>query len=356
MEVSDERKNERKKKALKTTRVFYSAVTYIAAVLAIACLIGIVVAVFMLNFGARSVEKDNLLYILSGSFAGGAALAALLTYLFSKLTTAAAARELDFRERLDGEESFFVGEGTLLTFGEKGITLHGEQDGNGKTVFVPYEETRYISVCTRRRPREKGSWCVGIEIPVKYLSKKENDGGDKVLVQADAKERLYCAIEKHGLTLLGEQPNADRKTNVKFTPVKRFLLPNRNKRKSCLINLIIAAVCLGGGIALGILYSVSVGALLGAVGIVLGLRAGFSFFRAKAVFGVYREGVYWRESGGTESLFVKWDDIKKFDREEKNGYPVIILRCAYGSYSLPAASGAYECMKETEKQRCNAKE
>ena len=350
MEASERRKNEKKKAALKRSRIACTVVTYAAAGLAIGCLLGIVVSVLMLNFGARSYEKDRLLYILAGSFAGGAALFALATYLFSKLMTNAAEKELDLRERLDGEESFFVGSGTLISFGEEGVTLHGEASDKN-SVFVPYGETRYISVCTRRRPKEKGSWCVGIEIPVKYVSKDKSDSKEKVLIQADAKDRLQRAIENHGQKLLGEQPNAAGGENHKFTEVKKFKLPNRKKRKSALITLAFSAVCIGGGIALGILYSASVGALLGAVGFIFGLRAGVGFFKANAVLGAYREGIYWRESGGANAFFLKWQDIEQIVSEEKNGYPVITLQCAYGNYSVPAAVGAYELLKEMQNER-----
>ena len=58
--------------SLKRIRVFYAVLMYTAAILAIACLIGIVVGVLILNFSARTEQKTLLLYILTGSFAGGA--------------------------------------------------------------------------------------------------------------------------------------------------------------------------------------------------------------------------------------------------------------------------------------------
>lgn len=344
--------DEKQKASFKHKRVFCAVLTYASAILALACLIGIVVSVLMLNFGARSERKDLILYILSGSFAGGAGLFALCTYLFSKLTSAVSQKELDFRERLDGEESFFVGEGTLLTFGEKGVTLHGEEEEKYESVFVPYEETRYISVCTRRRAKEKGTWCVAIEMPVKYLTKKgEKADDEKVLVQADAKNRLYQTLEKHRLTLLGEK--RDGKTeDKKFKAVKKFFLPNDKKRRSAIITLVIGILLAGGSAPLGIYYSAPVGALMGAAGLVFLARGAWGFVRAKAVFGVYEEGVFWRESNGRESLFLKWEDIESVVPEEKNGYPVLAFKCSYGSYAIPAVKGAYECVKELKEEKC----
>lgn len=348
--------DESRKSAYKRKRIFCAVLTYASAILALACLIGIIVSVLMLNFGTRSAHKDFILYVLTGACVGGAALFALLTYLLSKLMNAVAQKELDFRERLDGEESFFVGEGTLLTFGEKGVTLHSETGSKSEPVFVPYEETRYISICTRRRAREKGSWCVAIEMPVKYLVKKgEETSGDKVLVQADAKDRLYKALEKHNLTLLGEE-RKEGQQDKKFVPVKKFSLPNRKKRRNAILTLAVAILLAGGSVPLGIFFSASVGALMGAAGIVLLLRGAWNFIRAKAVFGVYEEGIFWRESSGHESLFLKWEDIESVTPEEKNGFPVITFKCSYGRYAIPAVRGAYESIKELKEEKCTRNE
>ena len=344
--------DESRKAAFKRKRIFCAVLTYASAILALVCLIGIIVGVLMLNFGTRSAHKDLILYILSGACAGGAALFALCTYLFSRLMSAAAQQELDFRERLDGEESFFVGEGTLLTFGEKGVTLHGETGGRSEPVFVPYEETRYISICTRRRAREKGAWCVAVEMPVKYLVKKgEKAEGEKILVQADAKDRLYKALEKHNLSLLGEE-RKEGKQDKKFLSLKKFSLPNRKKRRSAIIAIAVGILLAGGSVPIGIFFSASVGALAGAAGLVFLFRGVWGYIRAKAVFGVYEEGIYWRESNGRESLFLKWEDIENVAFEEKSGFPVITFKCSYGRYAIPAVKGAYECIKELKEEKC----
>ena len=347
--------DEKRKGTLKRVRIFYAVLTYAAAILAVLCLIGIIVSVLMLNIGERDERAELILYILSGAFAGGAALMALCTYLLAKLMSLASVKELDFRERLDSEESFFVGEGTLLTFGDKGLTLHGEAEGKNKPVFVPYSDTRYISICTRRRPKEKGSWCVAIEIPVKYLSKSgEEKADEKVLVQADAKDRLYKALEKHNLTLLGEE-RTEQKGNKKFTPVRRFSLPNKKKRRNAVIMLVIGALFVGAAVPLGLFGYAPVGALAGAAGLVVAVRGILALCKAKAVFGVYEEGIFWRESSGTESLFLKWADIESVTVGEQNGFPVLTFYCDYGRYAIPAVEGAYDCIKGFKEEKCQEK-
>ena len=344
--------SEQQRDQQKRLRIFYTVLMYAASILAVACLIGILVSVLMLNFGSRSAHKDLVLYILSGSFAGGAAVMALCTFLFTKLINSASQKELDIRERLDSEESFFVGDGTLLTFSDTGLTLHGEVEGQNKPVFIPYHEARFISICTRRRPQEKGEWCVAIEIPLRYLTKNETEKPDeKVLVQADAKDRLYKALEKYHLTLFGEERKADAE-NKKFTPVQKFSLPNKSKRNKALMILAIGILLIGGGVLLGIFVNPAVGALAGAVGLVVLMRSILAFLKAKAVFGVYQEGIFWRESSGNERLFLKWEDIESVSFGEKNGYPVLTFFCDYGRYAIPAVEGAYECIKGLREEKC----
>jgi len=350
---ADSSVNAKRKNSLKRTRIFCGVLVYACAILAIGCLIGIVVAVMMLNFGARTAARDTLCYILLGAFVGGAGLSALCTYLMSKALTACSVRELDFRERADSEESFFAGEGTLLTFEENGIRLHDEVGEIHEAVSVPYAEIKFISVCTRKKPAERGEWCVAVEIPVKYLAKKgAKPEGGPVLIQVDAKDRLYRAIGKYGLELKGEQPPAEKANKTKFVPVKNFYLPNRKKRKRALIGICVSAVLIVGAIPVGIFVSVSVCALLAAAGLFLGGRSVWSYLRAKAILGVYREGIYWRESSGQERLFLKWGDIAGVAQFERKGFPLIEFHCEYGNYTVPAAEGAMELIESVKKEVC----
>lgn len=341
--TDDYLKNEKGKAARKRTRILVAVLVYACAFLAIGCLIGIIVAVMILNFG-KSENHETLSYILVCSFAGGAAVFGLAAFFLSRALTAAAARELDFRERCDGEESFFVGEGTLMTFEAEGVRLHDERGSEHEPIRVPYSEMRFISVCTRKKAQEKGDWCVAVEIPLKYLAKKgAKKTGEPVLVQADAKPRLYQTLEKHGLALLGEQPPAEKvKTNCKFKPVKNFSLPNRAKRRRALVFIVISALLIVAAVPVGIFYSVSICSVLAAAGLLLGGKSVYSCIRAKAVFGVYLEGFFWQESSGSERLFLKWQDVESVTRIEHKGFPLIEFRCSYGKYTVPCAEGAYE--------------
>ena len=191
-----------------------------------------------------------------------------------------------------------------MTFEAEGVRLHDERGSEHEPIRVPYSEMRFISVCTRKKAQEKGDWCVAVEIPLKYLAKKgAKKTGEPVLVQADAKPRLYQTLEKHGLALLGEQPPAEKvKTNCKFKPVKNFSLPNRAKRRRALVFIVISALLIVAAVPVGIFYSVSICSVLAAAGLLLGGKSVYSCIRAKAVFGVYLEGFFWQESSGSERL------------------------------------------------------
>ena len=83
-----------RKRAYKRKRVFFSAATFFLAGLAIACMIGLLVAVILLNVK----ENNQTLYlILTGSFAGGAAVFAAAAFGLEKLSSAVSMKESDFR-------------------------------------------------------------------------------------------------------------------------------------------------------------------------------------------------------------------------------------------------------------------
>lgn len=345
---------EKRKAAYRRKSVFLRAATIALGALAIGCLIGLIVVVIMLN-----LKKDGLitLYILTGSFTGGALLLACAALGVSRLMERAHLRELDFRERCDSQDSFFVGEGTLATFGESGIVIHDETDGKKEKIDVPYAEMRFFSVCTRKSPREDGKWSVVLEIPLKYLAKegkaKKND--PPALVETDGKERLYLCLEKYGRELLGEAPPRGEQKRAKgktFKPVKKFYLPNRAKRKRALAVAALGGALLVAGVLVAVFWQITLGAVLGAVGVLIGGKALFSFLRAKAVFAVYREGIYYSDSAGSERRFLKGEEIGRFSEEEKDGIPLLKACCLYGDYTFPMAKGAREALEEVFPEKC----
>lgn len=353
--LCDQSSREKHKAALKRTRIFLNTVMFFCAAVAIASLIAMLVVVIMLSVGERSDEKDGLLTVLACSFASGAALFALLSYLFGRLVQRALYNELDFRERCDGENSFFVGEGTIATFLQSALLIHDELGKKREEIRVPYAEIRLFSVCTRRRPREKGEWSVVIEIPVKYLAKEGKAGKNDppALVQTDGKERLYACIEKSGLRLLGERPpRGAKREDKKFSRVKQYGLPDAQKRKRALMLSALGVAVIVAGALVGIFFNISLGAVLGVFGIFVAARALFAYVRAKATLAFYKEGMFWRESGRTESSFLKWEEIERVSLTQKDGMPLLKVHCIYGDYHFPAAGGAYGFLEENFPEKC----
>lgn len=342
--LQSEALKETRKKAYKRNRVFLSVLTFLGAGLAVACLIGLLAAVILLN-----IKEDNrtLYLILSGSFLGGAVLFALGAFGMEKLSYALTVKEFDFRERCDGEHSFFVGEGTLAVLNDDGLFIHSEEVSNKSEIRVPYSEVRFFSVCNRRRPKNKGEWSVVLEIPAHYLAKSGKVKRDEppALVQADGKERFYKRLEELSLPLLGEAPV--KNDGKPFTLCKKYKLPNRQKRKRAAFLLALGALLTMGGVFLGIFVNPTL-SIVSALGLFVGGRALGSFLRAQATLGVYQEGVYFAESDGAQSTFLKWQEITDIFREKREHITVLKVQCPYGAYYFPDVADAYEEITKTK--------
>lgn len=344
---------ERKKKgaAVARTRKVCGVFVFVIAISSVLLLMGTIAAVLVLELGTSEPSRDWLLYILIGSFAGGAILFAVVGFLLGRLLQFYLLRELDYRERCDSEYSFFVGEGTLAKFETDGIFIRSE-DGRGETIRVPYTQLRAFSVCSRHAPREKGEWSVVLEIPASYLAKpgKAKRDDPPALVQTDAKERLYRCLEERGVPLLGEPPE-QKKRAEKFKPRCKYLLPNRKKRKRALLMLALGVVLIGVAVPVG-LYEVSIGSILGVFGAFIIGRAVNDFVRAKGIFAVYEEGIYWRDTTPEDSVFLKWEEIGAISPEEREGIALLNVQCAYGAYHLPNIGGAYDYLREFRPEKC----
>lgn len=348
IELPASRESQRKKCAsLKRTGAFYTVCTVGSAVLAVLLLLGTFITVIVSEF--RNFANETLFYALIGSFAGGAVVFALAAFGSNLLAQRHRKCELDFRERCDGAESFFVGEGTLATFGETGIVIHGEEEG-GERVRVPYSEMRFFSVCTRRAPRERGEWSVIFEIPARYLAKEGRapKDGAPALVQTDAKPRLYQTLERHGLECTGERESGGK---GKFALRAKFYLPDRSKRKRALITIVAGLVFTVGGALLGVFWQVTVGALVGAVGVLFAVRSLFAYMRAKSMLGVCDEGLWWQDINRVDSVFLKWEEIMSIACEPNNGSQFYRVQCAYGAYHFPAVEGSLAVLKELHPEK-----
>ncbi len=314
-------------------------------VIALVAMAGLVVCLIMLGLGN---EHMFLLGILAGGFAGGALLCGLLGYLLVRKGEALHRLERDALERADGEESFFIGEDTMVTFGEEGISIHNSE----RAIAVPYGELRFLSVCTRRKPREKGEWSVLIETPASYVVKKAKKGEPPVLIQAEGKERLYRALEKHSLVLLGEKEAQKAQNGAqKFTRMQKYDLPDRAKRKRALWFLLLGVLLTGGGVGL-MFYMSAIGAPVIVVGGYIILRAIASYQRGKRVFAVYREGLYLAELSSRDSFFLKWEEVEEIVPAEAEKQKILRANCLYGAYDLPRPDGAYEYLKAHFPEKC----
>ena len=344
--------SEKRGRALKAQRALSNIGCIVFAAFAVLLMIAVVVLVLVLELKERSEEMRRILYILTGSFAGGAVVFALLGFLLGKLSQKAYERERDFLEQCDSENSFFVGETTLATFSEKGIRLHSSE--RKEVIQVPKSELRFFSVCTRHRARERGEWSVAIEIPARYLAKKPEPNAPPVLIQADGKERLYECLKRFQMPLLGEPPlRGTVPLKKKFTRNKAFSVPNAQKRKRALLFLALGVILFAGGFALAFTLMPSTGAVVAVLGALIGGRAILSFLRAKRTLAVFEEGLLWREENIFDSVFLKWDEIEGLEAEAKDGMPFLKVNCAYGSYHFINPVGAYEYLQEVQPEKCS---
>lgn len=324
--------------------------SFVLAILAVAMLVGVVIAVFILEF---SHVSPRLCYILMGSFGGAAVLSAIFALVAYRVSVRTEKRKNDFLERCDSEESFFVGEGTFATFAGEELVIHA--DGKERVIRVPYSDLRAFSLCTRRAPRELGEWSVVLEIPARYLSKQEKRGEPPALIQTDAKPRLYAVLERRGIPLFGETPPSGKPTKqdkTYFVPEKKMFLPNRKRRKRAIIIGAVGLVLVLGAIPLAI-YEASVGALLGVFGVFLVGRSAYAYFRAKAVFAVYSQGILWRESERAESFFLKWEEIGGVKAGEHDGMPILSIDTLCGRYHIPRGEGFFEEIEKLHPEKTN---
>lgn len=323
------------KRSLRRRKTATLTATFCIAILALLALIGVVAVMFVLEFA--DLGMDLLLFGIMGGLALLAIGCAVAVYFLMKHGELLGKRFADLTEQCDGAESFFVGDTTLLTFGKEGIVLH--DDTPTPPIRVPYARLRFFSICMRKYMREKGEWAVLIEIPANFLQK---DGEGTALIRADAKPRLYACIEAHGLELLGEKPQGDLETfpKTKYKAEQTFSLPNKKSQHMSLILGAVGLMLIGAGIAIAVLIKpLTLGAILAAFGAVVLGRAIGNFMRARAVFVIAKEGIFWRDTG--ESIFLKWEEITGLHTEESPA-PILAVECAYGAYRFPRAAGVWE--------------
>lgn len=330
---------EKRRRALARAVTLTGTSAFILAILAVLLLVAVVVVLFLFEF-KRS--EQTLTVILLLSFTGGAVATAFASFFLARRNGALEDRLQDYLERLDSPLSFLVGEDTYATFAEDALRLHAE----GKPeVKVPYAEISLYSVCSRRAPREKGEWSVLIEIPAHYLLKKEKDA-PPALVQTQYKPRLAEVLKERGLVLAGE-PYRDGQSKKPFKPLKKFFLPNRERRRRALPVIILGGILAAVSVPVWIFLNGAVGAIFLVFGLFILGRGIWAFHEARAIVGFYGEGLYWRESRGGESLFLKWEEIVSLRIGAEEGLPVLAISCLYGEYRIPRPQGTEEYLRNT---------
>lgn len=347
----DAEQREKKKKALTAKRKALSAMCFVCAVVGIALLVATLVMLIAAELGNFGEDVKNLLFLLCGCFLGGALVFALIAILFARAGQNAADRELDFLERCDDENSFFVGEGTLATFGNGQVTLHGGE--SGKVIFVPYDKMRFFSVCTRHRPKEKGEWSVVLEIPTHYLTKgKAEKDAPPALVQTDYKPRLADCLAREGLHLIGQTPQEGEKKS--YRRVRSYTRPDKQKRKRSLILIALGAVLCAACLPVAFLWEPTFGAVFGVLGAFLLGRSVYSFVNAKSMLVLYDGGMWWKESTRNESVFLGWEEIVRVEEERAGEQNLLSVQCPYGAYHFFAFEGAAAEMTSLKESYANA--
>ena len=269
-----------------------------------------------------------------------------LTLLCFRLGEKYRTAEADARELADSPESFFVGEKMLASFTQEGLHIHAEAgaEGNLRDVTVPYCDVTFYSVRMRTSPRAAGQKTVLLEIPARYLEADAPDKAQPSLISMDAKERLFRAIEAHGVPLIETDSGKRPEKLEKVYAVK--LRQSGGKGKY------ISAVLAGAMILAGILLAVfggaasSLGYLLAVFGACSAARSIYDFARGDGSLIVYRQGVYWKERNLYESVYLPWEEIGGVTRTEQEGHSFVRFACAYGAFYYPDIDGLYDAIAQ----------
>ena len=211
-----------------------TALAWTAAILALLLVIGAIVCLVMLGLGNQNFYLLGFLAL--GGMLGAAALGGVGFALF-RASVKAEETERDFLERADSEESFTVGEGTLATFSEDALVLHGQdREKKERRIRVPYKEMRFFSVLVRHAPKEKGEWRILFEIPAHYLSKKPQKGEPPALIET----AFLSSAKRPPPPQKGrraQNPQSPKKSSVSCSPMRKSAavrFPSFSLARGCL--------------------------------------------------------------------------------------------------------------------------
>ncbi len=330
--------------------------TWTAASLALALVIGAIVCLVMLGLGN---ERVYLLGFLALGFMVGAAALGGVGFALFRAAVKAEDTERDFMERADGEESFTVGEGTLATFTEDALLIHGQdREKKERRIRVPYKEIRFFSVIVRHAPKDRGEWRILFEIPAQYLSKKPQKGEPPALIETQGKDRLVQACRAHNVELIGETPSGEKPSTPKR--VQRYVMPDTEKRKKAMPLMLLGTVMLVAGIPVAILWERTIGIVLSCFGLYLLLHGTVNFARAHTDLILFKEGIWDKKATKTESSYLRWEEISAVSFSEgREGTdkkpeekPALILTCAYGDHGFTPVKEAYDYIAAHRPELC----
>ena len=339
-----------------------TALAWTAAILALLLVIGAIFCLVMLGLGNQNFYLLGFLAL--GGMSGAAALGGVGFALF-RASVKAEETERDFLERADSEESFTVGEGTLATFSEDALVLHGQdRQKKERRIRVPYKEMRFFSVLVRHAPKEKGEWRILFEIPAHYLSKKPQKGEPPALIETQGKERLKACIASHGLSLVGETPapsaEGEGAKPQRAKKEQRFVLPDAEKRRRRFPFLLLGAGLIVGGVVVAMLANRTIGIVLSCIGVYLLIHGAVGYYRARTELLLLDTGIWDKKATRAESSYLTWEEIESVSffegregtdktPEEK---PALILGCAYGDHGFTPVREAYDYLLAHHPEKC----
>ncbi len=329
-------------KKAKRNALFAKITTWIFIALLLAGFLGLIVTVIIAETGKDEATRLICYYVCFGCM--GLVLLSIAGGVFAfKWGERARLFELDARERAVSDESFFIGEKTMLTFREKDVLLHADESVKMKDIVVPYSEISFYSIRMRRSPKRKGERSVLLELPAKYLNKKAEKDAKPTLIAMEYKERLLGCIQKFSATLTEASDESELPK-----PQRRFTIKIKQDNTKKYITLFVAIAFLVGGILLSIFLSelATVGYVLAAVGLFTLGRAVVQLVRGGTGFAVFTDGVLWMEQNRLDNLYLRWSEIKCYTRIEHQKQQFVRFDVEYGEYYFPDLNGLYRILSE----------
>lgn len=324
------------------SRIFVGTLVVLLLIGMIGCIISVIIAETRLG----TPEEDGA-WVAAAVFIAVLFLSIALFLPVYRFGASSRLRYEDERERLDSEESFFVGENLLFTFGENGATIHNETAGGEEiSVSIPYSDIACFDFWLRRTPKAKGERSILVKIPAKYLSKDPKErSGEPSLVTMTYKQRLLDAIDRHSVSLTRCCEGCAKNTKKLFSVTAKS---SDVASKSSAVSVVAGGLLIVAGVVLAfLLESAVLGVALAVFGAILCGKSVFSLLRnGKTGLVVSAAGVWWREANQYDSLFLRWEDVSCVKLHRHGGETYVAFVCPFGSYYFPDIDGLSGFLRE----------